>query len=240
MTRTRTPPGRAVRRRVVVDRAAEAWRSAAAWATSLAAAEVLWHRRLTTDERARLGPDFLSAVDRHGAAGMMARLRGVSSDRAVVEAALATGHLDPAGAKWLLRERGEAPRSAEEALRLAVAAGDLVLVEGPREAYWAGEPIVVGWGRRPAVWEFFVELAKHAKAGKPVDRLTFPTATDPSYANKMKSRLAEFEGFPPALAERVEPAGRGAVRLNLPAERTRIFERVVDDELREWFPGVVA
>ena len=238
MTGTRTPPGPAVRPRVVIDRAAEVWKSALAWATSLAAAEILWHRRLTPAERDRLGTDFLTGLHRQGAAGMVAQLRGVSFTRAVVEAALATGHLDAATAEWLLRERGEAPRSAEEALRLAVEAGDLVVVEGPREAHWAGERIGVEWPRYPAAWEFFVELARHAKAGQPVDRWTFPTTSDPKYANKAKSRLAEYDGFPPGLADLIEPAGHGAVRLTLPAERVRIFERVVGEELREWSPGL--
>jgi hypothetical protein len=49
--------------------------------------------------------------------------------------------------------------------------------------------------------------------------------------------LRKAAGFPKDLAPAVRGGVRdGGVRLHLPAERVRVFERVVGEELREWRP----
>lgn len=137
---------------------------------SKVAALRLWERVLTDDERQRLGGDVAVAWCRLGTVGMWQRLRGVSPARAVADGALALGLLDEPSHRWLLREAGEVHDDAEAAIQQAVASGALVLVERPRSAYWDCEAVAVDWDRHGALWDYFWELCRHAKAGGPSTR----------------------------------------------------------------------
>ena len=72
------------------------------------AADQLWARVLTSDERDRLGGDLERAWRELGTAGIWRKLHRVSAERAVIDVAVALNHLDEPTAKWLLREIGEA------------------------------------------------------------------------------------------------------------------------------------
>jgi hypothetical protein len=192
----------------------------------------LWERILTERERQRLGGVLEDAWRQYGTAGMWMNLRGVSAGRAVVDVAHALGFLDDAAWRWLLRELGEVHDDPEEALQAAIAGGGLVLIERPREAYWQGQPIAVAWDQRPALWDFFWELCRQAKAGHALDHTTF-ASTDVAVVTKQKSRLRGTRGFPPTLATLIRPVGRGTQQLALPPQQIRIFEVVVNETLRE-------
>src|ERR1700737_4793603 len=80
----------------------------------LVAAERLWECVLTEEERQCLGGDFRTAYGRHGTAGMWAKLRGVSGERAAVDVGHALGLMDAATQQWLLRELGQLPNDSEQ------------------------------------------------------------------------------------------------------------------------------
>jgi hypothetical protein len=195
----------------------------------------LWERVLTEAERQRLGGDLERAWRAHGTAGMWMKLRGVSLPRAVVDVACELDLLDERTRGWLLRELGEAPDDPAEALETAIDSGGLVLIEHPRAAYWRGQPIRVDWKRRPALWDFFWEVCRNAKAGQAVDHITF-NARDHGIVAKQKSRLLELRDFPRGLTALIRPAGRHAQKLNMPPEQIRLFEVVVGETVRERIP----
>jgi hypothetical protein len=196
----------------------------------------LWERILTEAERQRLGGDLEIAWRQHGTAGMWMKLRGVSLPRAVVDVACELNFIDDRTRRWLLREVGEVPDDPAEALDTAVASGDLVLVEQPREAYWRGQPISVDWEKRSALWDFFWELCRHAKAGQAIDRMTFGNRAHCDIVTKQKARLLAGPGFPSDLGKLIKPIGRGTQKLDLPAARIRLFEAAVSEAIRERIP----
>jgi hypothetical protein len=198
-------------------------------------AERLWNRYLTPQDRERLGDDFAVAYDRLGTAGMWAELRGVTPHRAVVEVAKKLGFLRNDDFEWLLRETGEIAE-IEEAVADAIASRHFVLVERPREAYWNGEKINVDWNRYDVPWGFLWELGRHAKAGQPVDRLTFGDNANSDVVTKLKSRLSRMDGIPVDLVDLIKVVGRGTQQLSLSPARIRIFESSGIDTLGEWNP----
>lgn len=198
----------------------------------LAAGERLWERVLTEDDRLALGGDFLTAFGKYRTAGMWAKLRGVSRERATVDVAHALGLMDGATHQWLLRELGQLPNDSEQAIEDAIQTGVLVLVERPRAAYWNGTAIQAEWDKRDRVWDFFWELCRCGKARQPLDWDQFQTK-DYQFVTKQKSRLTCLPKFPADLAEYIVPAGRGAQRLDLPPSAIRLFEQVAPDQYRE-------
>jgi len=197
------------------------------------AAERLWDRVLTEEDRQRLGGDFVTAYTKYGTAGMWAKLRGVSRERATVDVGHALGLLDDATQQWLLRELGQLPNDAEQAIQDAAQTGALVLVERPRAAYWQGQAIAVDWDRHGASWDYLWELGRHAKAGQSIDHMTFPASGDVAFCTKQKSRLLAQRGFPRTLAARIKPAGRYAQKLDLGPEEVRLFEPVFGETVKE-------
>ena len=74
----------------------------------IAAADRLWMRVLTAQDRKRLGGDLAECYTRlKGTAGMWMKLRGVNYDRAVIEVAHELGFLRDSDKRWLLREIGK-------------------------------------------------------------------------------------------------------------------------------------
>jgi hypothetical protein len=124
----------------------------------------LWEQVLTEPERQRLGGDLPSLWRERGTAGIWQKLRGGSWERAVVDVALALGLLDATSARWLLRELREVSDDPNEMIEAARQSTALVLVERPRAVYWKGKPIGVPWERYTALWQFFWELCRQAKA----------------------------------------------------------------------------
>lgn len=201
----------------------------------LASAELLWERHLLQKDKQRLGGDLSNALRQYGTAGMWARVRGVSKERAVVDVAKLIGLLSDADADWLLREIGEFA-DAEEAMLSAIADGDFVLVENPREAHWDKRKIEIDWSKYNKLWNFLWELGSRGKEMKPVDRVTFGDQAHGDVVTKLKSRLTSMPEFPVSLADEIQVAGRGAQQLNIPVDQIRIFEQIGDDAIREWTP----
>src|SRR5437899_4308762 len=160
----------------------------------LVSAQLLWDRVLTPTDRYHLGNHLVAAYKLYGTAGMWARLRGVSAPRAVVDVAGALDFITPQTRHWLLRELGEVHDDPEEAIAAAVAAGGLVLVDRPREAYWAGARIAVDWQQRTALWDYLRQLAKCSKTGCAVDPTELGAEGAPEAAVKQKSRLVGLPG----------------------------------------------
>jgi hypothetical protein len=190
---------------------------------------------LSAEDQERLGGDLEKAYYKYGSAGMWAELRGVTPLRAVVDVAKILGFLRDEDREWLLRETGEI-LEAEEAISNAIAAGELVLVERPREAHWIGQRIEVDWDQHAALWDFLWELGRSSKAGQPIDAFTFGERADRNIVTRRKSRLTAMEGFPLDLANLIESVGRGSQQLKLPRERIRMFELTGVDSLGEWLP----
>lgn len=196
----------------------------------------LWDRYFTPEDRKRLGGDVESAWYRcSGTAGMWVELRGVSRQRAVLDVAKLLGFLRDEDYAWLLREIGEFA-DPEEAVSSAVDAGDFVLVENPRQAYWDKSEIGIDWKKYTALWDFLWELGRRGKEKKSVERITFGDRAHQDVVTKLKSRLTGKLEFPISLADKIQVAGRGAQQLKIPVERIRIFEQIGDDALREWTP----
>ncbi len=234
MTQPPAPPGGAIPLWAQRD-----WQTARLRVTGKPAALLLWHRVLTEGDRRRLGGDLELAYDRYGGAvGMWVYLRGVSVPRAVVNVGVRTGFLDADRGGKLLCVIGEEPDDPQEALEMAVAAGALVLVATPRQAFWAGKVIAIDWERHGKPWVFLDELARAAKAGAALDAMALRESggRDTDFLKKWKCALVNADGFPVPLADLVVLAGRGTYRLNLSPARIRVFERGAVDSLREWTP----
>lgn len=198
-------------------------------------AQRLWERHFSADDRQRFESDLDSVYRRYHTAGMWANLRGVSLDRAVLDVGRALNFLTQPDYEWLIREIGEYP-TAEEAMAAAITAGDLVLMECPREAHWNSAEIAVDWNRFDASWEFLWELSRHAKSRNSVDRMTFGSDAPEDIVTKRKHRLSSMSPFLDSLADLIVPAGRGTQRLTLAPERIRIFQQSPAGQLVEWHP----
>jgi hypothetical protein len=195
----------------------------------------LWERCLSPQDQERLGGDFEEAYRSYGTAGMWARLRGCTPQRAVVEVAKKLGFLTDEDYTWLLREIGEI-LDAEEALSQAIDAGHFVLVERPREAWWNEERIDIDWDQHNAAWEFLWELGRHSKSRQLFDRFAFGERSHRDIVTKRKSRLINMPEFPKDLGDLIKVVGRGTQMLDLPADRIRIFELSGAETPSEWQP----
>ena len=193
----------------------------------------LWEM-LSVQEKVTLGNDREEAYRKGGAIGMWKAIHGCSDVRAVIEVAKKVGHLSPSEHDWLLHESGEF-LSGDEAFEDAISRNELVLNACSREVYWHGEPVSVDW-THDAKWNFVWELAKHGKARRPIDHLTFGGRKNPSYVAKMKSELANADGFPLDLADKIEVVGRGSQILTVQPNEIRLFEHHIGGEVREWMP----
>ena len=63
--------------------------------------------------------------------------------------------------------------------------------------------------------------------------MTFSASRDRRVVAKQKCRLLGQAGFPVDLGDLIRPVGRGAQKLDLPADHIRIFESVTTDTLGE-------
>ena len=187
-------------------------------------------------DQKRLGSNLEFAYSNYGGtAGMWAKLRGVTLDRAVLDVAQLLGVLSDGDHAWLLREVGEFADAAV-AMQDAMDAGHFVILERPREAYWNAKKIQVDWDKDNKLWEYVWELGRCAKSGRQIDRFNFG---DNSYGNiviNLKSRLTGKKQFPLGLADKIIPSGRGSQKLTLPPERIRIFQVSVGGDPTEWTP----
>ena len=196
-------------------------------------AERLWSQRLTQSERERLDGELYPLWSKVGTAGIWMRLRGVGRARAVVEVACQIGFLCEEDRDWLLREMGEC-LSGEEAFEKAIEDGHLVLNEDTHEVFWQGKAIEIDWTHEMK-WAFMWEVCRHGKAGRPVDRFTFLRDARPNFVSQSKNTLKK-NGLPQELVDSIQTVGNGTQQLMLPPDEIRIFERHIDNEIKEWHP----
>lgn len=217
----------------------EGWQTAYLRVKGLMAAEYLWNRVLTPDDRRRLGDDFEASYRDGGAAGMWMRLRGVSPVRAVIDVGIAMNLVDPNVGASLLRYFGEVPANPAEALSHAVAKGGLVIQEFPRKAWWQGEEITIDWSKQNRSWALLTELARQSKAGLAVDRLILDedSINDQGYIRKLVSRLSRLKGFPATLKATIARKEMETYRFEINRDRIHIFVRGAGEMLQEWLPG---
>ena len=104
-----------------------------------------------------------------------------------------------------------------------------------RQVYWRGAIISIDWSHE-AKWAFMWELAKHGKAGLPIDSMTFGGEKRWDYVSKTKSALTNLDEFPNELAHKIEVVGKGTQQLNVVPPQIRLFEQHIGGELREWLP----
>jgi hypothetical protein len=193
---------------------------------ALVSAQMLWDRVLTEAERRELGGDCVSAWQKYGTVEMYARLHGVTSRRAVADAARALNFIDEVTYQWMVRELGEMPEENQEAIRRAAAVVPLVVVDSrDPEVYWEGKRVDVAWDADSVLWVYFVLLAGRAQAGLGLDQTDFPNANDPEIVSKRKNRLTKDCRFPAGLGERIVTARNGQ-RLNLQPSQIRIFKGI--------------
>ncbi|EAQ80664.1 hypothetical protein [Blastopirellula marina] len=220
--------------RPTVTRADEKLQDIKRWVRAPTTAFELWEKVFSSKERARLGGDFYAACAKGGAVKMWQQLHGCTDDRAVIDIAFAVNFLSSTHHQWLLKETGEL-LDAEAAFEDAIIHNDLVLNSVSREIYWKSKPIELDWSHE-AKWAFIWELARHAKANQPIDRMTFGNNKASDYVSKTKSELKCQNGFPKDLAALIKPSGMGTQKLAIPAAQIRLFEHHVGGEIREWTP----
>jgi hypothetical protein len=94
--------------RKLSDAVLEALHTLRAQVQTLAAAQRVWERVMTSKDRAQLGSDLAVAYryQRGGTVGMWKRLRGTSGEQALIELGLRLGFIDQPTNDWLLRELG--------------------------------------------------------------------------------------------------------------------------------------
>lgn len=218
------------------DKAEEELRVKALLIKAPVSAARLWGQVLTEPDRQRLGGDLEAAWLLYGTVGMWQRLRGVSAARAIVDVAYELGLLYDHTRRWLLRELGEIHDDPDQAIEAAVASIALVLVDRPRTAYWQGHEILVDWDCHPALWDYFWELCRHAKANQPIDHTTFRASRDSAIVTKQKSRLRAQRHFPRALGALIRPVRPYGQRLDLRPDQIRLFELISRETLREYAP----
>jgi len=193
----------------------------------------LWEKVFTEKDRKRLGGNLEKAFEKDRALKMWKALHGCTNVRAIIDIAFAVNFLTSAHREWLLRETGEI-RDAEAAFEDSITRNDLVLNSHTREIFWKGELIELKKSHE-FKWTFLWELARHAKAGLPVDHMTY-SSENMDYVSKTKSELAKTPGFPIELIVLIERCGTGTQKLELPPEQIRLFEHHVGGEIREWTP----
>jgi len=201
---------------------------------TVAATQLFWDRMLDERDRKRLGNDLEDAQRRFsGPIRMWMHLRGLSQPRSIVEVAFGLNLLSEPDRNWLLREIREGEQTITDAIETAKQSRALVLIERQREAFWESKKIPVDWHKFSALWTFFGALARQARHNGVVDHTLFGENRNKDYASKTKHRLAGMDDFPDSLAGKIEPAGRGSVRLDLPSDQIKLFEVETYETLRE-------
>jgi hypothetical protein len=194
----------------------------------------IWERQFSAAEREQLGGTLERALEQFGnTIEIWRQVRGGSPERAVADLAFRIDLLSATDYQWILRELGQESDDTEAVIQQAIAAGGLVLVERPRAAYWAGDPIDVDWERRSALWNYFCELVDHSKAGRVFDGAALREIPAPGELAKQKHRLSKEVGFPASLTALIVPAGLGSQRIDLPPTRIRIFRLTSIERLLE-------
>lgn len=189
------------------------------------AAEALW-RKLTTEQKRKVGGSLSAALTRHGHPThiWMHLHPNLSQKRAVVELAVKIFSYPTDEAEWLLREFDELPMDEEAAQAEAISRGDLVLIRRNRTVYWNSGNLNVEWGMGDESWNTLLIMCESALRNEDIDRFSFPGEAHEDVVAKKKSRLkrvdrnlAELVGY----LQRVRPRTQ---RFTFPANRIHIFD----------------
>jgi hypothetical protein len=107
---------RSARKKQLSPRALEELKTQVFRVQPLASAERMWEQLFTPSDRKKWGGEFLPAWKKYRTAGMWAKTRGTSIERAVLDVAVGIGHMSHANYEWLLREMGmrRTPRTTEQ------------------------------------------------------------------------------------------------------------------------------
>jgi len=190
----------------------------------------------TQSDLKQIGMDLNTAFFSYGVTGIWTRLHGCTPLRAIVDIASKLDGFGPATRDWLLREIGEPDDDSEGTIERAKQSATLVLVDRPQAVYLDGIEVGVNWASHPTPWEYLVVLARAGKAGETVDYMSMGDNAAPDSLKKYKYALKQLEGMPERMKDLIVPAGRGTQRLDLQPADIRIFERIANDEYREWRP----
>jgi hypothetical protein len=196
-------------------------------------AEQLWNEVFTVTEKANLPKSLEEARRRFSIPEMWMRVRGVTLSRAVVDILHELDLIGPHHYRRLLLQLGEEGEDTEATIRLAVSTAKLVVEDSPRRVHWEGCEVPIEWSERSALWEYFLAVCKATKMGEALDPFTFGFGDGRTLIdrkNKLRSELADVNS---SLAQRIV---RREHRLDLPRGEIRIFERIVQEEFREWLP----
>ena len=204
-------------------------------------AQQLWCDFLSVEEQRLLGGNLQTAYSQFGAVGMWQKLKGCSTGFAALDLACQFKLLDTEERDRLLDRLGEIPRDADFVIEDAIASGHLVLRDDEERALaWDGELLETPLLESGPLWDFFVELAKRSKGGIGVDSDCYRTK-ERGYVRKMANRIRREMGLPTGLTKLIVARKRNETRkgqrIDLAAERIRVFESDGQGEIREWLPG---
>jgi hypothetical protein len=156
------------------------------------------------------------------------------SDRAIQRGAVVMGHRLLQACQGELLERlaaslGELRRrypndeDGQDARERAIAAGGLVLIGQPPQAYWEGKLIPVEWTRYPALWRFLSQLAEKGRRGSLVEaKHLYGDGSAPSALGTVFGRLKKK--VPVSLWRLITPgAPKQTYELKLDRDRIHLF-----------------
>jgi len=189
------------------------------------AANSLW-RKLTPEEKRKLGSSLAAALTRHRrlTSIWMYLHPDISEPRAVVELAVKLFSYPTDEADWLLREMGELPIDQEAAKAEAIARGDLVLIRSTRTVFWEGTDLEVDWGNGHVLWEFLLLACEHTQRGEEINRLSIGDHAGDRVVAQRIYRLRQVPGLPQTLTDQFDPVGLGTQCFTYPASRIHIFD----------------
>jgi hypothetical protein len=202
-------------------------------ANSTRVAELLWNEVFTVTEKANLPESLDAARRRFSVPQMWMRVRGGTLSRAVVDILHELDLMGPHHYRRLLRQLGEEGEDTEATIRLAVSTAKLVVEDSPRRVHWEGCEVPIDWRKLSALWEYFLAVCQATKMGGALDPFTFGSGDGRTLIdrkNKLRSELADVNS---TLAQQFV---RGQHQLDLPRSEIRIFERIFQEEFREWLP----
>jgi hypothetical protein len=201
---------------------------------SMRVAERVWNEVLTVAEKANLPESLDEARRKFSIPQMWMRVRGGTMSRAVVDILHELDLMGPHHYRRLLRQLGEEGEDSEATVMLAVSTAKLVLVDTPRTVYWEGCEVPIEWHERSALWEYFLAVCKATKMGEPLDPIGFGTGNHRTLIDRKNKLRDELDRVNSTLAQHFLS---GQQRLDLHRGQIRIFERIVQEEIREWQPA---
>jgi len=197
-------------------------------------AERLWDEVLTPADKT-VFPATPTEKRKETVAELWVSSRGGSIPRASVDILFELNMIDASRHTRLLRALGEEGEDSDDTVMLAAESTRLVVVDTPRTVYWDGNELPIKWDRRSALWECLLALCKATIRREAVDELPLMSErrrTLIDRKSKLKSLLLKAGVI--TLAECIVEKEH---LLDLKPGDIRIFERMHQEEFKEWRPG---